>query len=374
MAVTLFGLASATAGNRAPVSGMLVFPGPKEQVTYREGVAFTATLENTGSSKFTHVDFHNPSPSTTAGYAKLLYASCGSGASLSLGGTFECEMNDISSGGIARVTLVWEMPASGTSVDNPDTTVDEDCDATKTVGGTPDPTPGPCLTNWGFWTMKEGTGNPGSEGPDTFASNVTGVSLLLVPDPAKARGYALTAVGASACTGNPSLETVDVGSGNKLSTEVCASRVPGSSNFPLNPGLVIEIDEGGTGTPPGLSKRVTETSFICIPFPDANPNDAIGSCPATPGYGASLYTPWSFDLPGTTTIVERATFRFTIDNATLPKGEKIDIVVHNGGSPLPPCSTSPNASACVVSIIVDNKLKVTLVTVESTEQGGWDFG
>ena len=46
-------------------------------MTYKEGVAFTATLENTGSSNFTHVKFHNPSPSTTAGFAKFLYASCG---------------------------------------------------------------------------------------------------------------------------------------------------------------------------------------------------------------------------------------------------------------------------------------------------------
>ena len=369
VAAAAFGVvtSSAPAGNRTPTAGMQVFPGPKDEVTYLEAVAFTATLENTQSSNFTHVQFHNPSPSTSGGFASFKYASCGDGAALSLGDTLECDIGTIRAGDTARVTIVWETPASGTSLDDPDTLdLDESCGATTTIGGDPDATTSPCMTNSGFWTFKEGTGNPGSEGPDTFVTNSTGVSLLLIPNPAKARGYTL-----DACSGGSSLETVAVGPGNKLSTKVCASSVPGAADFPLNPGLVIEIDESSTGTPPGLTKRVTETSFVCIPFPDIDPNDAVGSCPAIPGYFDVGYDPWSFDDPATPGV-EQGTFTFTIDNTTLPKGEKIDAVYHNGVL-VPSCSASPGADPCVVSIVVDNKLKITIVTVRSSEQGGWDF-
>ena len=210
-------------------------------------------------------------------------------------------MNEISAGGIARVTLVWEMPASGTSVDDPDTSSRRGLRRTKSVGRTPDPTPDPCLTNWGFWTMKEGTGNPGSEGPDTFAEQRDGCVLCSVPDPAKARGYALTPVGASACTANPSLETAMSDQATSSRPRLCASRVPGLSNFPLNPGLVIEIDEGGAG----IHARPCEArhrDFVHLhPVPGRGSRARRGSCPAIPATEPRGTTPWSFDGPETTT-------------------------------------------------------------------------
>ena len=313
LAIALLTVAAtvATAGNRNPEPTLVGLPGPGE-VTYGQNVAYTATLPNAQSSTFTHAQFHNPIPTTFVDgqpplQATLMYASCSGTLTAT---EFVCDETTISANETARVTIIWKTPTAGES------------------------SPGcQCMTNSSYWTIKEGTGKPGSSGPDTFPSPPVSTSLLVVPDPVKAGGYAL-----GACT-NPatqtSLETNQtVGAANPLATKVCASTVP---NQLFDPGLVIEIDEG-IG-PHNLG--VTQTSTICIPAPGQ-------TC-------GSNYTPWTFSPP--------ATLSFTIDNRSLPSGEKIDRVLHNGVDV---------TSSCTITVV--NRLKITQVTCLAAEQGGWDFG
>jgi hypothetical protein len=306
----------APAGNREPEPTLVGFPGPGE-VTYGQNVAYTATLPNEQSSTFTKAQFHNPIPTTSGGPATLKYASCPGTLTTT---AFVCNEITVRSGDIAKVTIVWQTPPSGSSSNCP-------------------PATPVCMTNKTFWTIKEGTGNPGSSGPDTFESPVVVTSLLVVPDFSEAGGYAL-----NACT-NPatqkSLETNSaVGPTNKLATKVCASTVPGQV---FDPGVAIEIDEGpGTG--------ITESASICIPAP--------GQSCATTGY-----QPWSFS--------PRATFTFTIDNTTLPQGEKVDKVLHdvNTADAIPAVDVTGD---CTINVV--NKTKTTAVTCSSTFNGSWDFG
>jgi hypothetical protein len=362
----------APAGNRDPEPKIFEFPGP-EQVTFGENVAYTATLFNGPnlSSNFTHVTYRHKVPVTTLGGlptpAELIYASCDPDRTTWVPDRddfYTCpEIAQLPAGATARILLVFRTPG------NPDGVGDNvTCGASNSC----------VLTSNGYWIIKEGTGKPGSSGPDTFPPldqplTVTTDLLGAAPDLTKARGYVL-----DECAGS-SLETstsVPVGPDNRVQTEVCATSVPGSDEFPTNPGLLIHIDELPTTAPmpvpSGFAKRITEGSFICMPEPepDLPPTDPFGKCPATPGYFDVGYDPWSFDEPAPG--IQQGTFTFTIDNTTLPKGEKIDAVYHNGVF-VPFCSASPGADPCVVSIVVNNKLKITIVTVRSSEQGGWDF-
>jgi hypothetical protein len=312
VAVLAIAVGTAPAGNRSPQPTLVGFPGPGE-ATYGQNVAYTATLPNGQSSTFTHAQFHDPIPTTVSGSqtlkATLKYASCQGQLTAT---EFVCNEITVPSGQTARVTIVWQTPASGSSTSCPTATP-------------------VCMTNSSFWTIKEGTGKPGSSGPDTFPSPLVATSLLVVPNPAKAGGYAL-----EACTNaatQASLETNPaVGPTNKLATRVCASTVPGQT---FDPGVPIEIDEGPGG-------GITETSTICIPGPGQ-------------GCDTSSYTPWIFS--------PRATFTFTIDNTTLPKGEKVDKVFHDSVDVTTDCSIS-----------ISNKTKTTIVSCLSDRNGDWRFG
>ncbi len=312
VALLVLAVGNAPAGNRAPVPTLVGFPGPGE-VTYGQNVAYTATLPNAQSSTFTHVNFHDPIPTTVSGTqtltATLEYASC---AGTLTATEFVCDEMTVPAGQTAKVTIVWQTPLAGSSTN---------CPAATPV----------CMTNGSFWTIKEGTGKPGSAGPDTFSSPLVATSLLVVPDFVEAGGYAL-----NACT-NPatqkSLETNPaVGPTNKLATKVCASTVPGQV---FDPGVSIEIDEG-----PGSG--ITESSTICIPAP--------GQKCETSGY-----TPWTFS--------PRATFTFVIDNTTLPKGEKVDKVLHDNVDVTGDCT-----------ITISNPTKKTTVACQASINGSWNFG
>jgi hypothetical protein len=349
---------SAPAGNRDPDVSLVAVPGPSE-VTFGENVAYSARLVNNGSSMFTHVSFSMRAPSTevrgeTEYSPGPVYVSCDTDGNLEgwdpTTHTYTCPgfgqvPSDPLGESPVRVTLVWPTP----SVEDPEDLVCDEPAVTSCV-----------LVADGEWKIKES--QPGDN--DTFAVSEES-ELLVQPDPGKAAGYAVDEC-ANATTDASVVTNDDVGLGNKVATAVCATSVPASDlqnpgDAVFDPGLVIQIDESGTTPlPPGLT-RITETSFICIPEPGA-------TCP-TPGYGAAGYDPWSFDDPDTLDEVEMATFTFVIDNNQLPKGEKIDKVFHNGVL-LP----SPSDPAVVAKIAVNNKLKITTVTVESPTQGGWDFG
>jgi hypothetical protein len=354
VAISVLALASvAPAGNRNPTPVLKADPGPANP-TRGQAVAYTAELKNDQKSTFTQLKISNKAPlfwvagETQPRFATFEYASCNETKILAADQQtvqeITCDLPQLPSGQTSTVTVVWRTLGVGTS-DDPNTAANE-CGPSATA---------PCMNNQVTYTIKEGTGKPGSAGPDTFASNVESVPLLAVPDPTRARGYAL-----EKCTDGTSLATVAVGEGNPLSTSVCATSVPGEVASPLSPGLNIQIDEG-TGQ---FNKGVTQTSFICIPAPKSETNS--GLCPAVPGYFNTGYQPWSFDDPATTNIVEKGRFTFVIQ---LDPGEFIEEVFHNGVLVTP--QSEPN-----VTVDIDNfpNLKLAIVTVESPTQGGWDFG
>jgi hypothetical protein len=195
------------------------------------------------------------------------------------------------------------------------------------------------LESSGEWTIKEGTGNPGSAGPDTFPAGTISTPLYSgSADLTKARGYVLRS-----CSGGSSLETsivTPVGPSNKLYTRVCASTVPGSGTSPLDPGLIVEIEEKAGGP-------ITEDVSICIPQPGQ-------TC-------AGPYTPWTFS--------PKASFSFTIDNRTLPPGEKVDKVFHDDDGN----GTFDTVTGdCTIKIV--NSQKITNVTCSASQNGSWRFG
>jgi hypothetical protein len=333
-AVGLFLLAvgTAPAGNRTPTVTFDDFPGPDE-VTFGKNVAYTTSLQNTESSNYTHVFFRMPAPTTKVSgatlFAQLVYASCEptrtSFPTFGAGDIYECpEIASIPAGSApVRVTLVWRTPTvdtSSLSCSNPAVT---DC----------------VLTATGAWAIKEN--QPGSN--DTFPvptdepAELT--TLLLQPDEKKSGGYALNTVSAANCnTTTANLVTnLSVGATNKIATAVCASTKP--TGDALNPGLVIEIDEGVAPYGGGF----TDMSSICIPDPGL-------TCPV------SIANTWDFTTP--------ATHIFKIPEVDFPKGEKLDTAYHNGVLYTDyPCT-----------FVRDNKTKIWTVTCPTDENGDWRFG
>jgi hypothetical protein len=320
--VALGAVTSAPAGNRDPGYTFVDFPGPDE-VTFGKNVAYTTSFTNTSGSMYTHVNFSMTTPSTSVNgvpmYASLVYASCEPDGPPYEGLTstgYSCPtIPQLPSGSDTQfATLVWQTP----TVPNPSSL---DCD---------DPGTDCELTTTGTWGIKEN--QPGSN--DTFPTTET-TDLLLQPNPMRAGGYAIAPVAGGCTFANANLVTnPSVNSSNKLASAVCASTVPTSTGSPLDPGLVIEITEGAG---PGI----TDSSTICIPAPGESCDD--------PGY-----TPWFFSTP--------ATFTFLVDNRSLPPGDKIDTVVHDGEDVTEDCT-----------ITIHNPTKTTTVTCTAFEQGRWDM-
>ena len=330
-AAALFGYVagSAPAGNRNPTATLQDFPGP-HQITFGKNVAYSATLTDTGSSNFTHVTFSMTRPSTQVNgstvYANLLYASCDTD------GTFEgltatsysCpEIAQINSGATAKIVLVWQTQSApaGASCAPPTTTCQ--------------------LTTTSKWIIKEGTGHPGSAGPDTFPAGPVVTGLLLQPDPGQAGGYPIAPC---TSTSNPSLATNQaLGTTNPMSTAVCAPVVP--QGDVLNPGLVVTINER-----PGHTNEngFTDVSEICIP-------DTGQTCPET--------TPFHFPSD------KLATFVFVYDNNAF-KPLKITKMYDNNVQ----VSSDPTQDPYCNTPVVDNNNKITTVTCHSSTNGPWRGG
>ncbi|MGH3134539.1 MAG: hypothetical protein ACRDNY_12520 [Gaiellaceae bacterium] len=348
---------SAPAGNRDPEAALFAYPGP-EEATYGQNVAYTATLFNDDKSQFTHAVYTHTKPTTVLDgetvTSELVYASCDD-ENLSLGTftatDYSCPPTTIPAGDTARVTLVWTTPR----IPEPLT-----CDADDPAPATP---VNDCeLVSEGQWTIKEGTGKQGSAGPDTFPEDPIPITTPLHgddDDPQAADGYVLDALD---CSGsNVAIQTFEgtLGPGNAIVTKVCPSTVPTPAISVFSPGLLIKILEGGTGIPPGLEERVTDTAFVCIPAPD--PLGGFGNnCPAALGYGPPHgtpgYTAWSF--------APQAKFSFVIDNGELlVNGEQIDQVFHDGVDVTEDCT-----------ITIDHPAKKTFVSCFGDANGGWDFG
>ncbi len=317
---------SAPAGNRGPTVLFDDFPGPDE-VTFGKNVAYTTSFENAQSSTFTHVFFRMDRPSTKVNgvtmLATLLYASCESGGPPFAGLTatsYTCPgFGQLPAGSPPiKVTLVWQTPApanpSSLNCANPTVT---DCKLTATGG----------------WSIKEN--QPGSN--DTFPVGPESTTLLVQPDQKKSGGYALTTVTPGSCTTESAnlITNLAVGELNKIATAVCASTKPVGNA--LNPGLVIEIEEGKTPYGGGF----TEMSSICIPKPGF-------TCPV------SEANTWAF--------TPAATHIFKIPEIGFPRGDTLDLAFHNG-DPYEGCT-----------FVRHNPTKIWTVTCPAATNGDWRFG
>jgi hypothetical protein len=221
LSAVALGLAgSAPAGNRDPLSELVVLPGPAG-VTNGRNVALTGRLVNQQNSQFTHVVFNLPIPAGAA----FVATSC---ATYSItAGVFSCDWGRLSSGSTAEVVVVLQTPSSGSA-----------------------------MPAAGSWAIKEGRPTNTNE---NFATNPVSVGLLGAGDSANAGAFAM-----STCTSpsTPTLATPAVGPGNPLSTSVCAP------NLPVIPiaGIAASIAERNhTGSDPGI----TQVSDICLPVPSS---------------------------------------------------------------------------------------------------------
>lgn len=213
----------------------------------------------------------------------------------------------IKGGTSASVTTVWKVPGSGTSAGCPGAD--------------------PCLAASGSFSV----------GSSTYPAGPATTALLAQGDASSAATYALHPC---TSTGSPTLQTNPVlGPGNPLSTSVCAPALPAGQ-----PGLVTSIEE--SPKPPADPGVAPEESDICIPAPGS-------ACDQVP----FVFSP-------------KATFTFVILNSSLPAGEVIDKVFHDGVL----LTTDKNADRYVVSIKVQPFKGITTVVVKSSTNGQWTFG
>lgn len=221
---------------------------------------------------------------------------------------FVCNPIDRVRGGeSASITTVWKVPGSGSSTNCPS------ADA--------------CLTASGSFAI----------GSSTYPAGPAATALLAQGDDSSAATYALTPC---TSTSSPTLQTNPIlGPGNPLSTSICAPSLPAN-----RPGLVTAIDE--IPSAPSSPGNAPETSEICIPAPESPCNQ----------------TPFVFS--------PKATFTFVLLNSSLPEGEVIDKVFHNGVL----VSTNKNQDPYVEHIKVQPYKGITTVVVKSSTNGGWDFG
>jgi uncharacterized repeat protein (TIGR01451 family) len=308
-AVMTFVLATSAPGSVSAVADLDTLPG-LEAVNYGQVAAYTARIENTGNVTLKNVRLRNPIPFTLVDGQPQPAVFQSAGCTGTLSATeFSCVVADkLPHGQSLSVTIAWKTPAQGSS---------PGCSAS------------PCLVNTAFWET-------GPFGPYTFGSDPAETALLASNDPSKAATYAT-----AACT-NPASPTLatdpNVSVANPLSTSVCAPNLPANA-----PGLVSSIEErNGEESEPGI----TQVSDICLPSPGTG-------CDQSPFVFSSF-----------------ATFTFVVSNASLPQGETIDTVYHNGVV----VSKQRRADPHVVSIKNQPFKGITTIVVESTSNGSWRFG
>ena len=332
--------ASAPAGNRSPDATVRVFPGPTAEVTYGKSVAYTTTVFNSQSSNYTHLFFHDPIPftltldtsgtTTTKHFSTFKYSSCP--GRVSSGEFVSNDLRQLNAGSTATCVIVWQTPTVGSS--NDPLTTDDECALSKDENGLG--TTGPCITNQPYWTIKEGTGKPGSKGPDTFFANNIGVHLLSQSDPSEARGYEIDGCNPSTLAG--ALATGGITTGNPFRASVCvgASSLPGTGDSPGSPGLVETINEHDRGTADAGAPGFTQIADICIPSPP----------------GQNCGTPFTLDPPG------KVRLEFDVQNTPTPSGQKIDLIFHDSGAGYQDVTGSctfiqPKGSSKVLTAICD---------------------
>ncbi len=304
-ALAMFGLATPAPGSTSAVAELQTLPGLGE-VTYGQLAAYSARIQNTGSVTLKNVTLRNPIPFTKVDGQTRPATFQTAGCSGTLTATeFSCVVTDRLRPG--------ESVAVTIAWKTPSEGTSPDCDVD------------PCLTNTAFWQASA----------KTFAMAPASTGLLSGDDPSKAATYTI-----APCTdeSSPTLATdQNIGPGNPLATSVCAPNLPANA-----PGLVTSIEEReGEESDPGI----TQVSEICLPSPGTE-------CDESPFVFSTL-----------------ATFTFLIDNASLPSGEEVDTVFHDG------VVVSKNRKADPHVVIIKNERFKgrTIVVVKSSTNGSWTF-
>ncbi len=302
------GLAGPAPGSTRAEATLNVMPG-LEAVTYGQTAAYVSRILNTGTTTLNNVRFRMPIPKTLVdGQPHLATFQSASCTGAVTATEFSCTVAAaIPPGQSGAVTIAWKTPGAGSSADCPGD--------------------GPCLTASGTWFMNQ---------PRTFPVGPVATELLSQTDDSRAATYALTA-----CTdpSSPTLQTYQaLGADNPLSTSVCAPSLPTNQAGLVN--AIAERDHAPSD--PG----VTQVSDICIPAPSS-------PCGSTPFVFPTL-----------------ATFTFRILNSSLPPGQTITKVFHDGVL----VSTRPRDDPHVDMIKVQPFKGLTTVVVKSSTNGIWDFG
>ena len=340
-------VAGGSAANRDGDPHFDAIPGPG-RVTYGENIAYRATFENLGGSTFTQVKFRMRVPYAEYGSQPYQVASnprstCPTTpVTITTSSGYDewiCSFPNLPAGSQPLVvTVVWTVPTLA-KVD--------DCDG--------------CLKTNGRWTIKEGI-NDVADPNDAYPVGGFDLASTLLPaesstldskNAAEAGGYELKqsctdALGAGSLRTKPTLDLAT----NPVSTTVCLPdyTIPSSAKDDLGLATTILEVSGDDGNPDGHPSL--GRSDVCIA-------DFGLNCPG--GAAHPFGTP--------------ATFVFRIlDDAILPKGDKITHVYHDGFE-LPTCGSDPNfVHGCVDSITPGKgKIKIWTVVAKAKTNGSWTW-
>jgi hypothetical protein len=327
--------AGGSAAQRAAQVTFEAFPGPG-RVSYGEQIAYRASFLNISGTTLTKVMFRQGYPVVSGTYAEPVESTCPSTPTTittSSGPEWICNFGSLPANAPkVGLTVVWRvLPTAGTSNDS--------------------------LSSGGRWTVKEGT-NDVSDPNDAFFDPhgpiVTATVLASNPGGAETRqAGGFETAGCTDQTGpgnlrtNPALSTDD-----PVSTEICfPSTFSAPSDF-LGVATTITESAGDDGNPaghPSLGRSDVCIADFGLNCPDGAPHDFGATTPAT----------FVFEI---------------LDDAILPKGDKITHVYHDGFE-LPTCDVNPTYDhGCVDSIVPPKgKVKVWTVVAKARTNGPWGF-
>jgi hypothetical protein len=313
VAASAVAVAGGSAGNRVGTPTLEAVPGPGA-VSYGENIAYTASFSNDGKSTFTHTTFKMAPPviQTTGEPATFVKASCGS---VDSAGVLTCDFGNLKSGALARLTVVWNVPAG---------------DSKPGCTG--------CLLANSTWLIKERKATNGNE---TFTQSATAdVIGTSATDPVNnqlhAGGYEVT----SCAAGGSSLSTNQaVSKSNPVATSFC---LPDFATNATDLGLATTITETAGNA---------RTSNVCVA--------ALGqNCPAG--------SPADFGPSGGV-----ITFTFLVSGDALPKNYQIKKVFHDGHEVTAATCSADNE--CVKYIKFDKKKCIWTIVTTAETNGSWDW-
>lgn len=313
VAAAAVAVAGGSAGNRVGTPTLEAVPGPGA-VSYGENIAYTASFSNDGKSTFTHTTFKMAPPviQATGEKASFVKASCGA---IDAAGLLTCDFGQLKSRAVARLTVVWSVPAGDSKPGCTD-----------------------CLVADSTWLINE---NKPTNGNETFRQSETADLIGSSPtDPVsnqlRAGGYEVT----SCAPGGSSLKTNQaVSKSNPVATSFCL------------PAFVTNATDLGLATTITETAGNARTSEVCVA--------ALGqNCPA----GSRA------DFGSSSGVI---TFTFLVSADALPKGYQIKKIFHDGHEVTPATCSANNE--CVKWIKFDKKTCIWTIVTTAETNGSWDW-